>query len=99
VGDEQRRYNVFTESRHVAFAEMIAGLGSSAIPESSDACRLMGARTGVMLVYPVLARSEAGDIPTMGFSLFFPSNKINRRIRYGVRVKDRPGDVTVEVTA
>lgn len=97
VGDGQRRYNVFTESRHVAVAEMLSGINDRVTPASPATRALLGTGNAVMLVYPVLARSENGQIPTMGFSLFFPKNKIKRRIRYGVRVQDRPTDVTVEL--
>jgi hypothetical protein len=98
VGDGQRRYNVFTESRHVAVAEMLAGTSETATPVSPGVKALIGAGNAVMLFYPVLAGSENGQIPTMGFSLFFPKNKIQRRIRWGVRVKNRPADVTVELS-
>lgn len=100
VGDGQKRYNVFTESRHVAAAEMLTGVSKAVTPGNPDTSSLLEAGTAVMLFYPVLSGSENdhGQTPTMGFSLFFPENKIKRRIRYGVRVKDRPADVTVELT-
>lgn len=99
VGDGQKRYNVFTESRHVDAAEMLTGVSKTVTPGNPRTKSLLEAGTAVMLFYPVLSRSEndQNQIPTMGFSLFFPENKIKRRIRYGVRVKDRSADVTVEV--
>jgi hypothetical protein len=100
VGTGQKRYNVFTESRHVAAAEMLAGISKTVAPGNSRTKSLLEAGTAVMLFYPVLSRSESdqNQIPTMGFSLFFPENKIKRRIRYGVRVKDRPASVVVELS-
>lgn len=100
VGDGQKRYNVFTESRHVTAAEVLTGTSKSAIPGNSSTEELLRPGTAVMLFYPVLTGSEIdqNQIPTMGFSLIFPKNKIKRRIRYGVRVKDRPADVTVDLS-
>ncbi|MFO1503491.1 MAG: Z1 domain-containing protein [Steroidobacteraceae bacterium] len=98
VGEGARRYNVFTESRHVTAAEVIAGFNSSSFkPAGSFTESLAGPRRAVMLFYPVLSPEErdAGEYPTMGFSLLFPKNKIERRIRYGVRLASKPDDVTV----
>lgn len=100
VGDAQKRYNVFTESRHVTAAEMLTATSEGVTPGNAKTKGLLKSGTAVMLFYPVLSASEAvqNQTPTMGFSLFFPENKIKRRIRYGVRVKDRASDVTVDVT-
>ena len=92
---EGRRYKVFTESVHVTVAEMITGTAASCEPTDSRTAALKRPRTGVMLFYPVLASTEKG-VPTMGFSLHFPENGIPKKIRYGVKVKSRPNDVTVD---
>jgi hypothetical protein len=97
VGDAQRRYNVFTESLHVDVAKMITGISADLHPGNEFTKSLVGDGHAVLLLYPVCSRAEAGETPTMGFSLIFPKNRISRRIRYGVRVKDRPADVTVDL--
>lgn len=101
VGDGQKRYNVFTESRHVVAAKMLTGISKSAKPSNLSTQNLFLPGTAAMLFYPVLSSSEIeqGQIPTMGFSLLFPNNKMRRRIRYGVQSKDRPADVTVDVVS
>jgi hypothetical protein len=80
---------------------MLSGICEDAVPSNPDTAKLFKPQTAVMLFYPVLSRSEMEQkqIPTMGFSLLFPRNGIKRRIRYGVRVKNRPTDVIVELPA
>lgn len=101
VGDGQKRYNVFTESRHVIAAKVLTGISKSAKPSNLSTQKLLLHGTAAMLFYPVLSSSEIeqGQIPTMGFSLLFPNNKMRRRIRYGVQSKDRPADVTVDLVS
>ena len=99
VGDGLRRYNVFTESRHVALAEMLTGVSPSTRAGNPATTALIASGTAVMLFYPVLSDAEKSQIPTIGFSLFFPRNKIVRRVRYGVRASHRPEDVTVDAPA
>lgn len=98
VGDNGKRYNVFTESRHVDAARLLAGHSSPLRPSDSFTSELVQPGRAVMLFYPVRTREEGtdGKIPTMGFSLLFPRNHIARRIRYGVRLAARPDDITVD---
>lgn len=90
----ETRYSVFTEPDHVKAAMVICGLISD-VPSNEFTRKLAGKRRGVMLFYPVLAAGETG-IPTIGFSLDFPRNGIGRKVRYGVKVPDRPADVVVD---
>lgn len=96
-GRTDARYGVFSEPNHVGAARMIAHLTDGS-PSNPFTRKLAHSRRGVMLFYPVLADHEKG-IPTMGFSLDFPTNNIPKAIRYGVKVPDRPTDVVVDAMA
>jgi hypothetical protein len=97
VGEGLKRYNVYTESRHVNVARVLAGLASDEMANNATK-ELAGKRQGVMLFYPVAAESESRQTPTMGFAMFFPNNAIRRRIQYGVVDQTHEDSITIART-
>jgi hypothetical protein len=82
-----------------ALAEMITGKR-----KSEELCQdlrdLKAARRAVMLVYPITHEPplEAGWLPTMGFSLLFPTNDIARQIGFEVVRSSKSGEPVIDAS-
>ena len=82
-----------------ALAEIITGKRKSEEP-SQDLRDLKAARRAVMLVYPITHEPplEAGWLPTMGFSLLFPTNDIARQIGFEVVRSSKSGEPVIDAS-
>jgi len=94
------RFNVFSEPRHRLAAEVIAG-GSVDQNATSDTRSLSREGTAVMLLYPAVGKMpdkkelSDGEV-SLGFALFFPPNKIQQPLVFGVVDKSNPDAVVVD---
>lgn len=94
------RFKAFSERRHRAVAEAIAGFRTAA-GATRDTLALRADRTAVMLLYPTVETypSRPEVLPdrevAMGLALFFPENRIPQTLVFGVRDERRPDAVVV----
>lgn len=92
------RFNTYNDPNHRAFARHLAG--PETIPGASNALEaLKGARTGVMILYPITEKKGSGkrDLVTVGFTLLFPENKIRSAVGFTVYVPAQPVDAIVDM--
>jgi hypothetical protein len=94
--DGAGRYKVYSEPAHRTVSEALCRFGQAVAGASSTS--YVDERQGVMLLYPVRDdnNGESKEMVTMGFALFFPSNSIPKKVKFGVKDPARPEDVVVE---
>jgi len=83
-----------------ALAEMITGKREAG-RTTADLDTLTRPRRGVILIYPLPHEppAERSWVPTIGFSLLFPSNSIPRQIGFTVARSALAGEPVVDATA
>jgi hypothetical protein len=94
------RVGVYTEPHHKQAAQAIIALEPQ--PDANEV--LQGYRSpgrGVFLFYPVTHQADrkSKDIPTMGFALLFPRNRISSPVVFGVADPSRPDAPVVDADA
>ncbi|CAI8838194.1 Z1 domain-containing protein [Pseudomonas sp. IT-232MI5] len=91
------RFNAYSESWHRYIAKYLCGLGEGK-SNNSVTQELRSSKQGVFLFYPTIDKNNSATNITPGFALQFPHNDIEAKIRFGVKVADKPEDLTVEIS-
>lgn len=98
------RYGVYTTSRDVNIASLLAGK-TEGTEIGDDLENLICPRQAVFLFYPVRDRDDPESIKTpeglrrfvtIGFALILPENNIRSNIKFGVRDSKRENEVVIE---
>jgi hypothetical protein len=92
----QRRFGVYSESDHRQLAKYLCGVGA-AKPNDEITETLRSAKQGIFVFYPTRDLLAPESSITPGFALQFPPNSIVTPIRFGVRVKEKPEAVVVNI--
>lgn len=97
--DSRPLVNAYSGPDDRAIAEVVTGK-RTAERHSEDLARQRQSRRGVMLVYPITheTRRSADWIPTIGFSLLFPRNRIRRLIGFTVARASEAGEPVVDAS-
>ncbi|OHC81105.1 MAG: hypothetical protein A2100_03145 [Sideroxydans sp. GWF2_59_14] len=91
------RFGAYSTSSHRAIAEYISCTSDTFRPSNNEADALKNSRRAVMLFYPV--NSDPSEFVSIGFSLLFPINKIQRKIQYSVRDASRKDEIVVPLSS
>jgi hypothetical protein len=97
------RFKVFSEPRHRAVADAIAGIQKFSWV-SAHTAQLVVPGTAVLLFYPVvtevpkLRRVVEDHEISIGTALHFPPNRIQEPLVFGVQDADRPLDIVISRT-
>lgn len=95
INGGSERFGVYSESQHRILAQYLCGLGE-ATANNEETSNLRSSKQAVFIFYPTRDKNKLEARTTPGFALQFPSNEIVTPIRFGVRVTEKPEDLTVE---
>ncbi|MDE3819752.1 Z1 domain-containing protein [Sinorhizobium meliloti] len=103
--EEAGRFNTYNDPVHRAFAEHICA--QATLERANDELNsLVNKHRGVMIYYPITEEEKPKNSKsakparppfTVGFTLLFPNNNIQRTLSFSVRRKDQPNEAMIFV--